>query len=76
MDNIDSDGVGLPTGATQDSTSGRVDLGSVAATTDPLQKVATFTTVKAESGGDHISLLIYCGDDDHGPQDRQRRAPR
>ena len=66
MDNIDSDGVGLPSGATQDSTSGRVDLGSVAATTDPLQKVATFTTVKAESGGDHISLLIYCGDDDTG----------
>ena len=66
MDNIDSDGVGLPTGATQDSTSGRVDLGSVAATTDPLQTVATFSTVKAVSDGDHISLWIYCGDDDTG----------
>ncbi len=66
IDNIDSNGVGLPTGATQDSTSGRVDLGSVAATTDPLQKVATFSTVKAVSGGDHISLWIYCGDDDTG----------
>ncbi len=66
MDNIDSNGVGLPSGATQDSTSGRVDLGSVAATTDPLQKIANFTTVKAESGGDHISLFVYCGDDDTG----------
>ena len=66
MDNIDANGVGLPSGATQDSTSGRVDLGSVAATTDPLQKVAIFTTVKAESGGDHISLLVYCGDDETG----------
>ena len=40
MDNIDSSTVALPTGVTQDSTSGRVDLGAVAATTDPLQKAA------------------------------------
>ena len=66
MDNIDSSTVALPTGVTQDSTSGRVDLGAVAATTDPLQKAATFTTVKAVSDGDHISLWIYCGDDDAG----------
>ena len=66
MDNIDSTTVALPTGVTQDSTSGRVHLGDVAATTDPLQKVATFTTVKAVSDGDHIALWIYCGDDDTG----------
>ena len=65
-DNIDSTTVALPTGVTQDSTSGRVHLGAVAATTDPLQKVATFTTVKAVSDGDHIALWIYCGDDDTG----------
>lgn len=65
MDNIDSNGVGLPTGATQDS-DGRVHLGAVAATTDPLQKVSTFSTVKAVSDGDHLALWIYCGDDDTG----------
>ena len=65
LDNIDSNGVGLPTGATQDS-DGRVHLGAVAATTDPLQKVSTFSTVKAVSDGDHLALRIYCGDDDTG----------
>ena len=65
MDNIDSNGIGLPTGAIQDS-DGRVHLGAVLATTDPLQKVATFTTVKAVSDGDHIALWIYCDDDDTG----------
>ena len=66
MDNIEPMGVGLPSGATRDTDSGRVHLGAVLATTDPLQKVATFTTVKAVSDGDHISLWIYCGDDDAG----------
>ena len=65
MDNIDSHGVGLPSGATQDS-DGRVHLGGVAATTDPLQKVSPFTTVKAVSDGDHLALWIYCGDYDTG----------
>ena len=65
MYNIDSNGIGLPTGAIQDS-DGRVHLGAVLATTDPLQKVATFTTVKAVSDGDHIALWIYCDDDDTG----------
>ena len=65
MDNIESNGVGLPSGATQDS-DGRVHLGAVAATTDPLQKVSTFSTVKAVSDGDHLALWIYCGDDDTG----------
>ena len=55
MDNIDSNGVGLPTGATQDSTSGRVHLGAVLATA-ALEKAVTFTTVKAVSDGDHIAL--------------------
>ena len=66
MDNIEPMGVGLPSGATRDTDSGRVHLGAVLATTDPLQKVATFTTVKAVSDGDHIALWIYCGDDDTG----------
>lgn len=61
MDNIDSDGVGLPSGATQDS-DGRVHLGAVAATTDPLQTVATFSAVKAVSDSDHLALQLYCGD--------------
>ena len=65
LDNIDSNGVGLPSGATQDS-DGRVHLGAVASTTDPLQKVSTFSTVKAVSDGDHLVLKIYCGDDDTG----------
>ena len=61
MDNIDSDGVGLPSGATQDS-DGRVHLGAVAATTDPLQTIVTFSAVKAVSDSDHLALQIYCGD--------------
>ena len=65
MDNIDSTTVALPTGVTQDSTSGRVHLGAVLATAT-LEKAVTFTTVKAVSDGDHISLWIYCGDDDTG----------
>lgn len=74
LDNIDSDGVGLPTGATQDS-DGRVHLGAVAATTDPLQKVSTFSTVKAVSGGDHLALRIYCGDDDTGSKVESDELP-
>ena len=66
MDNIEPMGVGLPSGATRDTDSGRVHLGAVLSTTDPLQKAVTFTTVKAVSDGDHISLWIYCGDDDTG----------
>ncbi len=65
MDNIDSNGVGLPSGATQDS-DGRVHLGAVAATTDPLQTIATFSAVKAVSDSDHLALLIYCDDDTTG----------
>ena len=61
MDNIDSDGVGLPSGATQDS-DGRVHLGAVAATADPLRQVSTFSTVKAVSNGDHLALRIDCDD--------------
>ena len=38
MDNIDSGTVVLPTGVTQDSRSGRISLGAVAATTDPSRK--------------------------------------
>ena len=62
MDNIDSSTVDPPTGVTQDSTSGRVHLGAVLATAT-LEKAVTFTTVKAVSDGDHISLWIYCDDD-------------
>ncbi|MXY46869.1 MAG: hypothetical protein F4Y44_07770 [Chloroflexi bacterium] len=62
LDNIDSNGVGLPSSATQDS-DGRVHLGAVAASTDPLQKVSAFSTVKAVSDGDHLALRIYCDDD-------------
>ena len=65
LDNIDSNGVVLPGGATQDS-DGRVHLGAVSATTNPLQKVSTFSTVKAVSGSDHLALRIFCGDDDTG----------
>ena len=65
MDNIDSSTVDPPTGVTQDSTSGRVHLGAVLATAT-LEKAVTFTTVKAVSDGDHISLWIYCDDDDTG----------
>ena len=65
MDNIDSSTVDPPTGVTQDSTSGRVQLGAVLATAT-LEKAVTFTTVKAVSDGDHISLWIYCDDDDTG----------
>lgn len=74
LDNIDSNGVGLPTGATQDS-DGRVHLGAVAATTDPLQKVSTFSTVKAVSDGDHLALKIYCGDDDTGSKVESDELP-
>ena len=74
LDNVDSDGVGLPTGATQDS-DGRVHLGAVAATTDPLQKVSTFSTVKAVSDGDHLALKIYCGDDDTGSKVESDELP-
>ena len=74
LDNIDSNGVGLPTGATQDS-EGRVHLGAVAATTDPLQKVSTFSTVKAVSDGDHLALRIYCGDDDTGSKVESDELP-
>ena len=65
MDNIDSGTVVLPTGVTQDSTSGRVHLGAVLASAT-LEKAVTFTTIKAVSDGDPISLWIYCGDDDSG----------
>ena len=74
MDNIDSNGVGLPSGATQDS-DGRVHLGAVAATTDPLQKVSTFSTVKAVSDGDHLALRIYCGDDNRGSKVESDELP-
>ena len=74
LDNIDSDGVGLPSGATRDS-DGRVHLGAVAATTDPLQEVSTFSTVKAVSDGDHIALWIYCGDDDTGSKVESDELP-
>ena len=79
MYNIDPDGVGLPSGATQDSY-GRVHLGAVAATTDPLQKIATFSPVKAVSGGDHLALWIYCDnyrkiDSDEFPVDSTSLRP-
>ena len=74
MDNIDSNGVGLPSGATQDS-DGRVHLGAVAATTDPLQQVSAFSTVKAVSGGDHLALLVYCDDDDTGSKVESDELP-
>ena len=74
LDNIDSNGVGLPTGATQDS-DGRVHLGAVAATTDPLQKVSAFSTVKAVSDGDHLALKIYCGDDETGSKVESDELP-
>ncbi|MCY3543344.1 MAG: hypothetical protein OXH22_04800 [Chloroflexi bacterium] len=74
LDNIDSNGVGLPSGATQDS-DGRVHLGAVAATTDPLQKVSTFSTVKAVSDGDHLALWIYCGDDNRGSKVESYELP-
>ena len=74
LDNIDSNGVGLPTGATQDS-DGRVHLGAVAATTDPLQKASTFSTVKAVSDGDHLALKIHCGDDESGSKVESDELP-
>ena len=62
LDNINPSGVGLPSGADMDS-DGRVRLGAVPPTADPLQLVVTFSSVRSVWGGDHLELRIYCDDD-------------